>query len=62
MENMEVLIKRWLLNPTVESFIGAFVGLLMVVALVRFFKRHLSHHIADPDSRYRARKWTEPIE
>lgn len=57
MENMEVLIKSWLLNPTVESLIGAFAGLLIVIVLVRFFKKHLSRHIADPDSRYRARKF-----
>lgn len=57
MENIAVLIKNWLLNPTVESLAGALAGLLIVVALVGFFKKHLSRYIADPDSRYRARKF-----
>lgn len=53
---MEEFIKRWLMDPVVGKFIAAFVGILFIAVLVRFFKKYLSRYIRDNDNRYRARK------
>ena len=54
---MDELIKRWLLAPTVGKIIAAFIGLLIIIVFVRFFKNYLFRYIKDSDNRYRARKF-----
>ena len=55
--DMEEFIRHWLLDPTIGKFVSAFVGLLVIIALVRFFKKYLFRYIKDSDNRYRARKF-----
>jgi small-conductance mechanosensitive channel len=54
---MEEFIKRWLLDPVVGKFVAAFIGILIIGVLVRFFRRFLFRYIKDSDNRYRARKF-----
>ncbi len=54
---MEEFIRHWLLDPTIGKFVSAFIGLLVIIALVRFFKNYLFRYIKDSDNRYRARKF-----
>lgn len=54
---MEDTIKSWLFDPSVGRFVAVLIGLLIVVVLVRFFRRSLLRHIKDTDTRYRTRKF-----
>jgi small-conductance mechanosensitive channel len=58
---METLAKRWLSNPTVAKLVGAAVGMIIIILIVRFFQRSLTVYIKDPDTRYRARKFISVI-
>jgi small-conductance mechanosensitive channel len=54
---MEEFIKHWLLDPAVGKLVAAFIGILIIIVLVRFLKRYLFRYIKDSDNRYRARKF-----
>ncbi len=54
---MEDSLKAWLYDPTVGRFVAALVGILIVVALVRFTQHTLGRYVQDTDVRYRARKF-----
>jgi small-conductance mechanosensitive channel len=54
---MEEYLKRWLLDPIVGKLVAAFIGILIIAALVRFFRGYLFRYIKDTDNRYRARKF-----
>lgn len=54
---MEKFIEDWLFNPTVGRLVAAFVGVLIVATLVKFFQKSLSRRIKDSDTRYRTRKF-----
>ncbi len=54
---MEAMIKHWLLDPTLRKFAAAVVGVLIIIALVRFLRSYLFRYIKDTNSRYRARKF-----
>ena len=58
---METLVKPWLSNPTVAKLVGAAVGMIIIVLIVRFLQRSLTTYIKDPDTRYRARKFISTI-
>jgi small-conductance mechanosensitive channel len=58
---MEGFIKLWFLDPTVGKLVAAFIGILIIVALVRFFKNYFLPYVKDTDSRYRARKFIHII-
>ena len=54
---MENFIKEWLFDPTVGKLVGAVVGMLLIIVIVRFLQRSLTRYIKDTDTRYRARKF-----
>lgn len=54
---MEEYIKRWLLDPVIGKLVAAFIGILIIVVLVRFLRSYLFRYIQDSDNRYRARKF-----
>ncbi|PKN76788.1 MAG: transporter [Deltaproteobacteria bacterium HGW-Deltaproteobacteria-10] len=54
---MEEYFKRWLLDPIVGKLVAAFIGILIIVVLVRFLRSYLFRYIKDTDNRYRARKF-----
>ena len=54
---MEDAAKRWLFDPTVGKAVTVVIGLLLLMALVRFAQRSLSRYVKDSDTRYRTRKF-----
>ena len=54
---MDDFLKSWIFNPTVEKILGAIIGLLIIIYVIRFLQRSLTRYIKDPDIRYRARKF-----
>jgi small-conductance mechanosensitive channel len=54
---MENFIKDWLFDPTVGKLLGAAMGMLVIIVIVRFLQRSLTRYIKDTDTRYRARKF-----
>lgn len=54
---MDESIRKWLLDPTVGKIVAAFIGIIIISVIVRFFKKYLSGFIKDNDNRYRARKF-----
>jgi small-conductance mechanosensitive channel len=54
---MEETLKKFLFNPTVGKLVTAIIGILILLAIIRFFQRSLSRYIKDVDTRYRARKF-----
>ncbi len=49
-------LSKWLSNPTVEKLIEVAVGIIVILILLRLFRRFLGHYIKDADIRYRTRK------
>lgn len=54
---MDKFVEDWLYNPTIGKMVAAFVGVLIVVTLVKVFQKSLSRRIKDSDTRYRTRKF-----
>jgi small-conductance mechanosensitive channel len=54
---MSAFIDRWLFNPVMGRLVAALLGIVIVIAVVRFLQRALSHRIKDGDTRYRVRKF-----
>ncbi|MGD2124650.1 MAG: mechanosensitive ion channel family protein [Desulfobacteraceae bacterium] len=54
---MEGFLERWVFNPTMERILGAVIGLLIIIYVIRLLQRSLTRYIKDPDIRYRARKF-----
>ena len=54
---MEHFLKNWLYDPTVGKIVAVIVGIIVIVALVRFSQRMLGRYIDTKDTRYRARKF-----
>lgn len=54
---MEEYLKHWLLDPIVGKLVAAFIGILIIGALIRFLRSYLFRYIKDSDNRYRARKF-----
>ena len=50
---------EWLFDPTVGKLVGAAIGLLAIYVLVRFVGKSLSRYVADPQTRYRTRKFID---
>lgn len=54
---MEKFVELWLLNPTIGKLVAVFVGVLIVVSLMKLIQKSLARHIKDSDTRYRTRKF-----
>ncbi|HXJ18089.1 MAG TPA: mechanosensitive ion channel family protein [Candidatus Polarisedimenticolia bacterium] len=54
---MTSYLGKWLFDPTVGKLVGAAIGLLVIYVLVRFLGKSLSRYVADPQTRYRTRKF-----
>jgi small-conductance mechanosensitive channel len=53
---IEALVRRWLYDPSVGKLVGATVGMVILVVLIRFVQRSISRYVKDSDTRYRVRK------
>jgi small-conductance mechanosensitive channel len=49
-------VRRWLFDPTVERLAVTFIGVAVIITLVRVLSRSAGRYIGDTDARYRARK------
>lgn len=54
---MKEFIDQWLFDPTIGKLVTAIIGILIVVAIVRFLQHSVVQRIKEPDSRYRVRKF-----
>jgi small-conductance mechanosensitive channel len=54
---MSDLLQRWLYDPSVGRLIAAAVGLLVIIAVVKFLSRSAGRYIKDSEARYRLRKF-----
>jgi small-conductance mechanosensitive channel len=54
---MENFVRQWLLDPTVERFVAAFIALAVVYALIKVAQRSVGRYVADNTTRYRTRKF-----
>jgi small-conductance mechanosensitive channel len=50
-------IKNWLLDPTVGTFLTAFIALVVILSLSRAAKISVTRYVESVDSRYRLRKF-----
>lgn len=50
-------IKQLLYEPTVNKFLIAIIGLLIVIAVSRFFRNSITRYVKGVDTRYRLRKF-----
>ena len=53
---MEDFLNTYLFDPTISRIITAVVGIIIVIAIVRFLQRLSIKYIQDSNSRYRTRK------
>lgn len=54
---MQAFIDEWLFDPTVGKIITAFLGVLLIVVLVKILQRTISRQIQSNDVRHRTRKF-----
>jgi len=54
--SIQHFIEGWLFDPTVGKFISTTLAILVVIALVRLFRKLLNRYIQEPGNLYRAKK------